>query len=208
MSLTSRTALRFALAPAALFAAACSGDGATGPQANLTPAEAAEVVEALSLVSGLGFGFPAAARQALTADSPEQVADLIASVTESIDESVPCPVSGTTRINGSITINETTGASSADFRQTYTNCGVTAESGRLWTFQGDPNIRLRFSTTVNPATEQFTLTGSQVGAFTFSSAGNSGRCTVNLQMALTEVGITISGSVCGTAVSETISFGI
>lgn len=193
-SAVRRTMLALPLA----FLAACSGDGPTAPEANLTAEELADVYSALSVLNELSFGgFLRAGGE------PSAV---MAALTESINETSPCPQGGSTRIAGSISINETTFASTTDIRQYYTDCGVTSESARLWVFNGDPNIRTRMSSTYNAQTDQLSLTGSLTGAFKFRSNGDSGRCSINLSITLGSTSVTIAGTICGQPYNETVPF--
>lgn len=177
---------------------ACSGDGATAPEANLTEAEIADAYSALSVLNELSFG-----GMLLRSSDPAIVS---AALTETISESMPCPQGGTTSVSGSFTINETTYAMSADLRQRYSNCGVYSESERLWIFNGDPNIRTRMSSTFNQTAETFTFTATITGAFRFTSGDLSGRCSINLAMTFGETSITVSGTICGQSYNETVPF--
>lgn len=193
-------ARRLLLSSAAIGLAACGGDGATAPEADLTPAEAAEVLEALTAVSSV-FDLSTFGAEALRSADLKTLRSLgsEAALTEQLDESGPCPDGGSTRIRGAVTVNESTGAASIDVRQSYTNCAVRTESNRTWTINGDPDIRTIVSVT------ESSFTGSLRGAIVATSAGTSGRCTVNVTTSLTASAVTISGTVCGESVSETIS---
>jgi hypothetical protein len=184
------------LAALTLALSACSGDGATAPDAALTPEQAAEALEALSVVSTIGFGGGISARMA--SDMP--------AATAGVNESAPCPAGGTTSVRGTSSVNEATGAVTVDIRQDYTRCAVTVASNRTWTFNGDPDIRFRFTSSVNASTGNVSLSGTQVGAVRFTSGAQSGRCSIDLSMSITETTYSISGRVCGQQVSETISF--
>lgn len=186
----------FLILPVAALLACGGGDGPTEPEANLTPTEIADVFEALSVVNELSMG-------GFLRDGGDP-AVMMAALTESINGTAPCPQGGTTRVAGSITINEATFASSSDLRQYYTSCAVTSSSARTWVFNGDPNIRTRMTTSINLETEQFSLTGTITGAFKFTSEGDAGRCSMNLTISLGSTSITIAGTVCGQPYSETV----
>ncbi len=188
---------RLLLSCAAIGLAACGGDGATAPEADLTPAEAADVLEALTTVSSLSNVGPVALRSVdlKTLRSLESQPAL----TEQLDESIPCPEGGSTRARGAVTVNDATGAATIDVRQTYTDCAVRTESNRTWTINGDPDIRTIFSSTAS------SFTGSLRGAVVATSAGTSGRCTVDVTMSLTASAVIISGTVCGESVADSIS---
>lgn len=196
MASASRHYSRFvAVAGLVLALTACS-DSATAPEANLTQAEAAEVLEALSAITGLVGGDLRADGGATLFDQP--------AVTESIDESFPCPAGGNARVRGSFTFNESNGSSSVDLRFTYSNCAAEAPSGRTWTFNGDPDVRQRLSGSTNPSTGNFTLTGSQVGAIRFNNGSQSGRCSINLTTRFSDEDLVyrVYGTVCGQDVSK------
>jgi hypothetical protein len=101
-----------------------------------------------------------------------------------------------------LTVNESNGSSSFDFRSTYSNCAAQASSGRTWTFNGDPDVRQRLTVSTNLSTGAVTMTGSQVGAIRFNAGSQSGRCSINLTLRLTATAYTVSGTVCGQTVSE------
>lgn len=181
--------------------AACSSDSATGPEeANLTQTEIADVYEAINAVGGFSLNFFGG----ITLRDGAALMD--AALTETLDETESCPEGGTTRVRGSVTVNETTGSGSLDMRQSYTNCAVEASSGRVWTLNGDPDIRTRLTVGVSASTQQLSITGTQTGAFRFSSNGTTGRCTIDLRATLTETSYSITGRVCGQNYSESGSF--
>ena len=190
-------ARRLLLSCAAIGLAACGGDGATAPEADLTPAEAADVLEALTTVSSLSNFEPVALRS-VDLKTLQSLGSQPA-LTEQLDESIPCPDGGSTRARGAVTVNDSTGAATIDVRQTYTDCAVRTESNRIWTINGDPDIRTIFSSTAS------SFTGSLRGAVVATSAGTSGRCTVNVTMSLTASAVIISGTVCGESVADSIS---
>jgi hypothetical protein len=181
-----------------LLFAACSGDGSTGPEVDLTTEEAAEVLEALTAVSSVfDLTLGADNLRTLSVKTAGSLGSMPA-LTEQLDESVPCPNGGTTRVRGALTVNESTGAATIDVRQSYAGCAVTTESNRTWTLNGDPDIR-----TIVSATET-SFTASQRGAVIASSSGKSGRCAVDIAFSLTGSAVTVSGTVCGESVSETV----
>jgi hypothetical protein len=185
------------LLPVAVLIAACSSDATTEPEANLTTEEISQAFEALSNVGGLTLGFlPIGLRDAA----------LMASLTESIDETESCPRGGSTRYRGTVTVNESSGSGSLDIRQTYSNCASDSDNGRVWTFNGDPDVRTRITAGVSASTQQLSITGTQQGAFRFSSDGNSGRCSVDLRLTFTETTYSVTGKICGRPYSESGRF--
>lgn len=200
--------LRFVLLAAAVGMLACSKDSATGPEANLTTEE---VYDALEAISAIGFDVGAFSMAGLRADEGRLEALRLgngptAAYTESIDESVACPNGGTTRMRGSLTVNENTGAGSIDLRQSFSNCGSTSTAGRLWVFNGDPDVRTQLASSINVQTEEFSVTGTQRGAFNFSSNGASGRCSIDLTISVSSTGYRMTGRVCGRSVTEIETF--
>lgn len=200
--------LRLVLLAAAVGMLACSKDSATAPEATLTTEEVYDALEAISAI-GVDLGEFPLARDASTASAMQLLRigpGATAAYTESIDESAPCPNGGTTRLRGSVTVNENTGAGSIDLRQTFSNCGSTSTGGRLWVFSGDPDLRTLIASSFNPQTQEFSISGSQRGAFRFNSDGASGRCSVDITITVTETTVRQTGRVCGRDVSSLETF--
>jgi hypothetical protein len=175
----------------------CGGDGPTGPVNQLSPLLAADAFDALSGVSSFS-GF-AGTGPFLRSD--EGIAFPMPALSFPVSETEPCPVSGTVRVSGSMNINQTTGAFSADIRETYQNCVSTSSSGRQWTFNGSPNVRSVF-TFSGDFEDNFSGTGTLSGGFRYSSEGETGRCTIAVTMSFSPVSISVTGQVCGQPVSE------
>ncbi len=176
---------RHALVLTALFGVlAC--DSSTEPLI-LTEEEAADAFDALSAI---GFGFFGGGGSSLASlKSAEDLANAI----ETIDETMPCPNGGTVTMEGEVEETETT--FSVDIRQDYDNCVSTSSSERVWTFNGDPNIR-----TLLNATES-SFSGSIKGGIEFSSEGTTGTCKIDIK--ITTNGI--NGKVCGRSIDESLS---
>jgi hypothetical protein len=195
-----RTARIARLATASLFVAssilACSGESATGPETSLTKVEVEDAMDALNAVGGLALNFLPSVR----------VAGGSAAATENVNQSFACPEGGTTRLVGTVQTNEATESASADLRQQYTNCAVESSSGRVWTFNGDPDVRTTLNLGVILSSQTVGITGTQKGAFRFVSGQASGRCTIDIRVTVTETTYRVSGKVCGESVSATSSF--
>ncbi len=200
MRLTPRLRSAALAAPLAVVLG-CGADGLTGPLNTLSPEDAVDAFDALTIVSDIGFGGGAALR----ADAGlRAVTDgvTLASFTIELNESEPCPLGGTTTLKGSITINDETYAGSADIRQDYSNCRVQSSTGRQWTFNGNPNVRTQV--TVNEAGSG---SGTMTGGFGYSSDGASGRCTISLAITFTETGGSVVGTACGQPINEVFDSG-
>jgi len=177
----------------------CGGDGPTGPVNQLSPALTADAFSALLAISA----FSDFADTGPFLQSEEGVAFPMPALSFPVSETEPCPVSGTVRISGSANINQTTGALSADIRETYQNCVSTSSSGRQWTFNGSPNVRSVFAFS-GESEMSFTGTGTLSGGFRYASEGETGRCTIAVTMSFSAVSISVTGSVCGQPVNEQI----
>lgn len=184
--------LRLAVASLVLTVAAC-GDS-TGPNVTLTEEQIDDMMDAMANAGSPGFAPPAANMAVIT-------------VTETAD----CPNGGTTSLNGTIDDNVNTGAFSMTITQGFTNCKSTSSSGRVWTFNGKPNIVTAMTGSENLSTGAFTFSGTQTGGVTFSSDLGSGACDFNVTITMSgnsnteQFSGSISGTVCGRNVSQTLS---
>ena len=182
--MTPRSYFRAAIA-AVVFSAACGGDGPTTPPIELTEDQAADMMEAFSLIAAYGLG-----------GGTGQII-----INRSIDASGPCPNGGTYSVDGTESTNTETGTVTGSIVQDFTACKATSDAGRLWTFDGDPNVTTTFSFTYNQTTETATYTLTQTGAFKAASDLGNGRCAINLTMTL-NFGVdsftgSADGSICG-----------
>ncbi len=182
--------------------AACGGgDKASGPSdtGDLSPAEVADALSALSAIGFIGGG--------LFGAEVELPAGLsLQSGSQSFNETSPCPNGGNQRLQGTISYNtsgQTAGSVNVDLRQTHTNCKAASESGRIWTFNGQPNLHIKFNSSVSGAGSAFG--GTITGGFRYTSDGSTGSCSANIQINLNMAGAgTVSGTMCGVAVNETV----
>lgn len=176
----------------------CGDGGPTGPLNELSPEAALDAFDALTVVSDIGFTgiaegrVGAAVRAVAKGTTP-------ASLTVPVNETEPCPLGGSTNVSGVLTIDDDTFDGSVDFRQDYANCRAASSTGREWTFNGSPNVRTQM--TFNGDT--FAGSGTMTGGFTYSSEGESGRCTVSLTLTITQNGGSITGTACGQPINET-----
>jgi hypothetical protein len=122
-----------------------------------------------------------------------------------------CPNGGTTTLNGTIDENEATGSFSLTVTQGFTNCKSTSSSGRMWTFNGKPNIVITMTGSENANTGAFTFSGTQKGGLTFASDLGSGECVFDVTISMSgnynteQFSGSISGTVCGRSVSQSLS---
>jgi hypothetical protein len=185
-----------AAAALSLGAAACGGDDddeGTGPSGSaLSAAEVGDAFSALGAAGLFDFGFgfqPAVTAVGLSAQSSTNI---------TIDETSSCPNGGTIKVTGTITANQQTGAFNADIRQAHTNCQAPSETGRVWTFNGNPNLRVQMNFASTGS-----LTGSMTGGFRYSSNGSSGECSANININVNTSGAgTVTGTMCGQSVNE------
>jgi hypothetical protein len=196
-----KTFRRALLAALAVAVSAC-GDSPLGPEADLTQEEVEEMMDAMSAVGAFSF-FP-------TGMSVQSLDGKVAAIVTPFNESGDCPNGGTVSTNGSININETTGNFSAEYSSNYNNCKAQSSTGRIWTFNGDPNISNTMSFTSNQSTGAYTVSGTQSGGLRFSSSGASGRCNISLNWTMTTSasGVAsgnLTGTVCGESVSQSIT---
>lgn len=193
-----------AAAAVALGVSACGGDDPTGPVGDaLSQAEAEIMMEALAEAGGLvvgGFG-----GQAAPARAP------FGPVT--VDETMSCPDGGTIAVSGSFSgesNDDGTGTVEYDFTQIHQGCRATADAdGSVWTFDGDPEVTVDMLMAVTETS--FDLDGTQSGAVSWANGDRSGTCQIDVTYAFSgsESGQTFSGSVsgtvCGHQVSESVS---
>lgn len=185
-----------------LFAAACDGGSGPAGTAELTAAEAAELTRAMiGLASGLvsagipGAGFDSAPMDQNTFTAP-------------IHETVPCTPSGSTDIDGTVTISfgdVAMGMSmQADISAAPNDCAHRMENGDIIRINGDPDLDIHMTMAGN-ADALTALQVTETGAFRWTRDGASGRCSVNIASALNAATqmVTVSGTFCGFPVSET-----
>ena len=179
----------------ALTIAAC-GDS-TGPNVTLNDEQVADMMDAMANAGVAGFTPPPVGNMAVI----------------TINESVECPNGGTSSFAATIDENATTGAMSMTITQGFANCKSASSTGRVWTFNGKPNIVSTFTGTSNPTTGAFTLSGTQSGGITFSSNLGTGSCDFNVTFQMSgnenteQFSGSMSGTVCGRSVSQSLTTG-
>ncbi|HEU4995889.1 MAG TPA: hypothetical protein VFT29_13785 [Gemmatimonadaceae bacterium] len=182
--------------------AAC-GDS-TAPNANLSEEQIADMLDAMSAVGAFSVGSPAAN---VHAPSNAAIANAMANAMASVSETVECPQGGTASLTG--TANGTENQATMQVKLDWNACKGTSSSGRLWTFDGDPNITLNATITNNPTTGAFSMTATERGGIRFASDIGEGHCSVDLTLSISSNGDTatasISGQVCGKPVTQSMN---
>jgi hypothetical protein len=194
------TNFRRAFVAAMAFTVAACGDSPVALDADLTTAQVDEMMDAMSAVGAFSspFGF-----------SVQSLNSNVAMVVTPINESADCPNGGSVNSAGNVNINENTGNFTAQLTNNYSNCKATSSAGRVWTFNGDPNITQTMTFTSNQTTGAFQMSGSQTGGLRFSSSEATGRCSINLNYTVSfdaegaETG-SVTGTVCGQSVNHSL----
>lgn len=181
----------------AMFVAGC-GSSSTQPRSDLDQAVAMELASELFLVvftAGFGaFGAPEA-DMAAGAELPPTLFN-----TESFSETVACELGGNITLNGSTTslINDQgTGTFAMQLAYTPTGCGVTSSQGPF-TLNGNPSLSAGANYTVSQWNIQ-TMTMEMTGGFSWTGAGQSGSCSMNVSYNFNYVSgnLQMSGHMCG-----------
>lgn len=170
----------------ALLTTACGGgDNGTGPidSPTLSAAEAQDAFDAL-LESVLVFSFSLSAPSGTT-----------------IDDTRSCPNGGSLRTVGTAGNEASAARFTGDVRQTHRACGAPSGTGRVWTFEGDPDVRLQVTFNTNTGASTVVLTGR----VRYSSNGATGSCAVNVTLTGAPSGVvTGTGTMCAQPVSVTL----
>jgi hypothetical protein len=184
----------------ALVALSIACGDSTAP-VTLTEAQVEDMLEAMTTVSYIG--------QASGPGFSIRRAGQVANATVTVSETVECPNGGSATISGTATDNPDAGTFTAQITQGFSACAATSEAGRVWTFNGNPNITTNISASQNQTTGAFSLTATQVGAVNFASDIGEGACSLNLTLAITgtatSVNATLSGTACGRTIQRSIS---
>jgi hypothetical protein len=187
--MTSAPLFRRASLALAAFTLAC-GDS-TGPRTTLTDEQAADMLEAMSSVASIG-ALPGTSMAVINAS-----------------QTVDCPNGGSTSLSSSVNENQAAGTATIQVIQGFSGCRATSRKGRIWTFDGDPNVVTNISVSYNQTTGAFSLTGSQVGGVRFASDLGSGSCRIDLSFTLSgdasSIAGTLSGTACGHNIEQSIS---
>lgn len=202
--MTSRSFLRRAVVAAMTCALVACGDS-TAPNANLSDEDLADMLDAMSVVGAFSMGSPTANMQA---PGNAAVAKAMANAMASVSETVSCPNGGTATLTGIANGSET--AATMQVKLDWSACKGTSSSGRLWTFDGDPNITVNATINSNQTTGAFSMTATERGGIRFSSDIGTGHCSIDLTMSINSssadatVTGSISGQVCGKPVTQSV----
>lgn len=124
-------------------------------------------------------------------------------------QTVDCPNGGSASVNATINGDQAAGTATVQVTQGFSGCMVTSKKGRVWTFDGDPNVVTNLSLSHNATTGAFSITGSRVGGIKFASDLGSGSCPINLTFTLSgnasSFNGSLTGSACGHNIEQTIS---
>jgi hypothetical protein len=194
--MTSAILIRRASVALAALTLAC-GDS-TGPNANLSEEQVGDMLDAMSAVASFSEVPDVALSSALVA-SPRT-----ANATMSFSQTVDCPNGGSANVSGTTTDDEATGQVTAQVTHSFNGCAATSSEGRVWTFNGNPNIVTNMSASFNETTGAFTMTTTQVGGVRFTSDVGSGVCQINLTFTMSGNETSLSGSLSGTACGHNI----
>lgn len=202
--------LRILSLAAAATLAACGDDG-TGPEADLSQAEAVALAEIIASSAFMGAGYVPTDGTAAGAPArtPWTVDD------ELIAESLPCEFGGTVSVEGSLTAegDDEEGWAEAELSltQTHDGCGAAAQDGTRFTLSGAPNVTANFSVSVSE--ESISLDGGYGGALEWETDGRSGKCTIDFDIAIDvnagaeTASVDMGGTVCGISVSRSVTVG-
>ncbi len=182
--MTSARLIRRASVALAAFTLACNDS--TGPSANLSQEQVGDMLTAMSAVAAFG-PTPGTAMAVVT-----------------LSQTVDCPNGGSASVDGTVNTDETAGTATVQITQGFSACKATSAHGRVWTFDGDPNIVTNVSASHNETTGEFSMTASQVGGIKFASDLGSGSCQINLTFTTSGNGDSFTGSVSGSACGHNI----
>jgi hypothetical protein len=191
---------------AALAVTAC-GDSPTDALGDLSQEEA----EALAEVVGQTV-FSTWTEAAAPAHGMAPVAALI--IESDVAVEAPCPLGGQVAISGALVmdIDEATEDVTLDYSltQVHQSCSAASEDGIVFTLDGAPNITADlFLESIGDA---LSMTGGYSGAVDWITGERAGNCSLSVEFSVqlnptTEAGSgSISGTVCGTNFTQTMSF--
>lgn len=187
-----------------LFAAACDGGSGPSGSAELTAAEAAQLSRAMfdmAAAFASAGGLPGAGLQSALMEQN--------TFTLPVQETVACEPSGSTEVNGTVTIAlgdvETGMSMEADVSVRHQACAHRMENGDVIKITGDPDLDVHMAMAGSAEGELTSLGVTEKGAFKWTRGGASGRCAVDLASLLNPATqmVTVSGTFCGFPVSET-----
>ena len=193
-------------ASVALVALTVACGDSTGP--NLSEEQVFDMLDAMSAVANFSEipGSPAA----VSSLKALKAAPTFANATVSVNQTVSCENGGSATVSGTATDNEQTPVNTvtATVTHSFSACSAASTEGRVWTFNGAPNIVTSLSATTNESTGAYSMTVTQVGGVRYASNLGEGTCQINLSFTLNgnanSLSSSISGSACGRSISQTI----
>ena len=195
----SANLIRRASVALAALTLAC-GDS-TGPS-NLSEEQVGDMLDAMSAVSIYGDVPGASMSMAGLRLAPQT-----ANATVSLSHTISCPNGGSASVNGTATDDEA-GNATAQITQSFSSCAATSSEGRLWTFDGNPNIVTNMTASYNETTGAYSMTATQVGGIRFASNLGSGSCQIDLTFTMsgneTSFSASISGNACGHSIQQSV----
>ena len=193
----------FRRASVALVALTVACGDSTGP--NLSEEQVYDMLDAMSSVASFSEipGSPAM-RASLKA------APTFANATVNVNQTVSCENGGSATVTGTATDNEQTPANTvtATVTHSFNACAATSTEGRVWTFNGAPNIVTTLNATSNETAGTFNMTVTQVGGVRFASDLGEGNCQVSLTFTMigseNSLSVSIIGSACGRTIQQSV----
>ncbi len=183
-------------------------DGPTGSTTGdaLTAVEAQELAsEVLGVLFSLGFTGSPSVVAPIDGPAGPIVRFGLAAAAEPIPRTTAsCNGGGSVTVSGNVSINSSGTSSTFDILEEINNCATSSGSGTTFTMNGDPNIRMTGSVSIDGQTS-ITLDLNMNGGIRFSTSdGRSGSCSISISMGGTislsnpdPNAISVSGTVCG-----------
>lgn len=192
---------------------ACSDDP-TGVTGELTEQEAAELAE---VIFTQGFDFSTSTFDDASTFSGAPDLQAVAGVPFGPitlgPEDVPCEFGGVVTVEGTIEgdVDQETGAGTMDLSltQVHDDCGVRSDSGTNFTLNGNPETGMDLGFDM-AETGEFTMAGTFGGGIAWLTSDRSGTCSIDLSIDASgnaeteELSGTVTGTVCGRSIDETI----
>ena len=193
-------------------------ESSTAPEDNMTMAEALDALSVIQAIAATWNQTPnlrqLSATALLRAPSTTQPMPAVEVDSSSSNETRNCPVRGSSTARYGQKTSYWQGATVDSTRaEAYLDVGfnkcqvVSGETDVEWTFDGANAMKFRANSRMvqNPVGNSTgSLTGSVTGLFTYSANGKSGRCTIDIDIAVVGEGeqVTTTGTFCGQSVTQ------
>lgn len=192
---------------------ACGDDDSTGPGEELSDQELAALAEVI-FEQGFAFAFTSGlASQAFAPDFDGPSGAPIGPIDVGPEDQA-CELGGVVTISGTISgdvTQEGVGTINFSGTQEHKNCGVQSDEGIQFTLNGNPNTTTDL-TIDTQATGAFTIDGTYGGGIAWATGDRSGTCDISINVDAsgnfeteTVSSGTVTGTVCGRNVDETIN---